>query len=69
MPVGPYIRRFESANFKPERSLKYDNMFDWLDWLMKTENYEIQHKLNTGKEKQIGPFLVDGYDGKKETIF
>ena len=36
---------------------------------MKTENYEIQHKLNTGKEMQIGPFFVDGYDGKKETIF
>ena len=69
MPVGPYIRRFEFANFKPERSLKYDKMFDWLDWLMKTENYEIQHKLNTGREKKIGPFFVDGYDERRETIF
>ena len=69
MPVGPYIRRFENTNFKPERSLSYNKMFDWMDWLNETENHEIQHKLNSGVERRVGPFFADGYDPNTNTIF
>ena len=36
--------------------------YHWLDWVSETQHINIQHKLNQGKEKKIGPYPVDGYD-------
>ena len=30
---------------------------------------DIRHKLNTGKEKKIGPYPVDGYDANTNTVY
>ena len=38
-------------------------------YLNHTQGLNIQHKLNTGKEKKIGPYLVDGYDSGSNTVY
>ena len=37
-------------------------MYDWLEYIARSQGLRIQHKLNTGKEKKFGPYPVDGYD-------
>ncbi len=44
-------------------------MFDWMNWLIYDENISIKHKMNYGKEKRVGPYLVDGYDLNTHTIY
>ena len=61
MPVGNFIRRKRINGFKPEKNENYVSMFYWMDWLNFTQKTEIQHFQNQGKEKRIGPYLVDGY--------
>ena len=43
--------------------------FDWLAWVSLTENVKIYHKQNNGREKRIGPYLVDGYDPLNKTVY
>ena len=69
MPTGPFVVRREHTGFKPERETKYIAMFNWLDWIAKTENKYVKHKLNSNAEKRIGPYLVDGYCAETNTIF
>jgi len=69
MPTGGFIRRTLNNGFKPERREKYESMFHWMDWLNKTHMLHIQHYRNCGKEKRIGPYLVDGFDEKINTVF
>ena len=38
-------------------------------YLNHTQGLNIQHKLNTGKEKKIGPYPVDGYDSGSNTVY
>ena len=69
MPVGPFIRRFSSTGFKPEKRDRIVNMYDWMDYITKTENVEILHYLNNGEEKRIGPFRVDGFNLDSNTVY
>ncbi len=36
-------------------------MYIYFEYISKTENVEIQHKLSRNKEFKIGPYYVDGY--------
>ncbi|XP_060570376.1 uncharacterized protein LOC132728723 [Ruditapes philippinarum] len=63
MPCGNYIRRKKENGFKPlKTSHRYTIMYDWMEWLNYSQNVQIEHKMNSGSEKRIGPYLADGYD-------
>ena len=40
-----------------------------MNYLNKYERLDIKHARNDGQEKRVGPFPVDGYDGRTNTIF
>jgi hypothetical protein len=44
-------------------------MYDWMNYLNHTQGLHIRHKLNTGKEKKIGPYPVNGYDPFTNTVY
>ena len=44
-------------------------MFNWMDSIVKENNIQINHKLNYGSEKRVGPYLVDGYDPHNNVIY
>ena len=69
MPTGPFVRRCLENDFKPEETGKYLLAYDWLDWTSQCLGRTIQHKLNRGKEKKIGPYPVDGYDPQTQTVY
>ena len=62
-PCGGYVRRYESEKFKPKISTKHRDQYIWMDWISSKENIKISHYVNSGKEKRIGPYLVDGFCG------
>ena len=68
-PSGVYVRRLESNNFKTERQSRYVSMYEWLDWKSAVNGIDIIHKMNSGHEKRIGPYLVDGYCPQNNTVF
>ncbi|XP_071805255.1 uncharacterized protein [Asterias amurensis] len=72
MPVGPFIRRKDEDNFKPQVSHWYMTMaIEWLEWeSLKVEGRKIQHKGNA-REKRIGPtrIRVDGYCKETNTVY
>ena len=55
MPVGAFNRRKKGTGFKPEKRDSYLKMYDWMEWKNFSENVQINHKVNTGVEKRIGP--------------
>ena len=69
MPTGPFVRRRLEDQFKAEKKEKYMMAYHWLDWVSQTQNVNIQHKLNAGKERRIGPYPVDGYDESNHVIY
>ena len=69
MPTGPFVRRRLENNFQPQKRDRYMLMFHWMNYLNHTHGCQIQHKLNTGKEKKIGPYPVDGYDETSDTVY
>ncbi|XP_048238897.1 uncharacterized protein LOC124129020 [Haliotis rufescens] len=69
MPTGPFVRRRAENRFKPERRDRYACMYDWMDWLREQEGRDIRHKLNWGREKRVGPYLVDGFIPGSMTVF
>jgi len=68
-PVGSFIRRYANNNFKPVFRDTYESMYHWMDFISKTENIDIIHKRNSGKEKRDGRFLADGYCAQTNTIY
>ena len=65
MPTGHYIRRGKETNFRPDKELKrYTAMYDWMDCLNITTNAGINHKMNSGKDFRLGPYLTDGYNAE-----
>lgn len=40
-----------------------------MNWLNHSENKNILHKMNNGREFRVGPYLVDGYDPDTKTIY
>ena len=69
MPVGTFVRRKIDDGFKPQVKDKYLKMYQWMDWLNYSENRNILHKLNSGREKRVGPYLVDGFDPQTNTVY
>ena len=61
MPVGPFVRRLASNDFRPELRDKYMSAYYWMDWLAHSQEINIQHRLNTGREVTIGKYPVDGF--------
>lgn len=69
MPTGPFVRRRVEDGFKPKKRDRFMLMYDWLDYIAQRQRLRIQHKLNTGKEKKIDHYPVDGYDESSNTVF
>ena len=69
MPAGGFIRRKRINGFKPEKNDAYESMFHWMNWLNFSKSYQIMHLKNQGKEKRIGPYPVDGYDCRTNTVY
>jgi len=71
MPTGNYCRltsnggSFTSTPSNP----KYMSMFYWMDLESQRQGIEIKHKLNSGQEKRVGPYLVDGYDEANNHVY
>ena len=68
-PSGIFIRRKETSGYYPEIRDRYYSPFHWMDWMIKYQNKHISHLMNSGSEKRIGPFLVDGYDATSDTCY
>jgi hypothetical protein len=64
--MGPFVRRRVNDNFKAPKRDRYTLAYDWLTHCGKYTN--IQHKVNSGKEKKIGRFPVDRYDEATNTV-
>ena len=69
MPTGLYITQQNENEFRPEVSEKYIDSYVWMDYIMMTENIEIVHKLNNGKEIRFENYFVDGYCVSSETVY
>jgi G:T-mismatch repair DNA endonuclease (very short patch repair protein) len=69
MTTGSFVRRRLENGFKPQKRDKFTMMFDWMKYLNHTQGLRIQHKLNTGKEKNIGRYPIDGFDSKTNTVY
>ena len=68
MPSGPFVRGKVENGFKPEKRDKYCLMYDWMDYFAYSTGVEIEHKMNTGKEKRVGPYPVDGFIRENNSI-
>lgn len=40
-----------------------------MEWLNHSRNLNIKHKMNNGREKRVGPYLLDGYDSNTEVAY
>ncbi|XP_069106330.1 uncharacterized protein [Argopecten irradians] len=69
MPTGPYSVRREETGFQLEKRDKYLKAFKWLDWVSENTGCEIQHRMNSGREIRIGPYRVDGFDSRTQTVY
>ena len=71
MPTGHYARvlKYASDFFCKASNPKYMTMYHWMDYVSQKDGVQIRHKLNTGHEKRIGPYLVDGYDSENNHIY
>ena len=69
MLTGLFVDRRREQEFMGEFSGKYVDMYFWLDFVAETGNINIQHKLNSGCEKQIGPYKVDGFCSETNTVY
>lgn len=66
---GPYIRRRADTGFREEVRDKYMSAYYWMEWITSESGKQIQHELNFGRKKRVGPFPVDGYFAETNTIF
>ena len=72
MPTQMYgIIKKHGANFRvdSDRQHKYMTMYFWMDFISKQKEIKNLHKLNNGREKRVGPYLVDGYNPSTNTIY
>lgn len=74
MPVGPFIRRLATNEFKPDIRDRNMAAFPWMNWLIKTKGIQILHQQNHGSEISICKYPVDGChkpinDGNKPKIY
>ena len=44
-------------------------MYVWMDHLADVGKVNIEHKLNTGKEKRIGKYFCDGFDSENNVVY
>lgn len=67
MPTGPHIRRRADTGFLGE--VRDMSAYYWMEWITSESGKPIQHELNFGRKKRVGPFPVDGYCAERNTIF
>ena len=67
-PCGGYVRR-AAPDFRPDTRLQHEEMYHWMEYVMKTEQVNIKHARNYICEVRIGPYLVDGYEPVSRTIY
>ena len=68
--TGNFVRRREETGFKPEKHTKYQSMYTWMEWKNVHEGHDIKHALNNhGGEIRFGPYPVDGYEARCDTIY
>ena len=68
LPVDYFIKRVVDDDFLPHCSDNLHSMYDYLDYLILTENRDIKHKKNYGFEIKVGNYSVDGYDSTNNLI-
>ena len=56
-------------DFKPIRTDECTDICYWMDYLNSTNIFRISNKMKNGKEKGIGPYLVEGIDHDARTIY
>lgn len=66
MPVGTFVRWRNDGDgtFKPTRRDAYLLMYAWMDSLGRG----VLHRMNSGRERRVGPYLVDGYIGDRTVV-
>lgn len=69
MPVGSYIRRRDTDNFRPHKRDRWEMMFNYMDWLNQSEGLQIKHFQNSSREKRVGQYYVDGYEENTNTVY
>ena len=69
MLTGLYIIQTNKNDFRPEVNEKYIDSHVWMDYIVMTENVEILHKLNNGKEIRFGNYLVDQYCVSSKIVY
>ena len=67
--TGFMIRRMADNGFKPEKSDNYTIMYIWMEYVRKTTDQNILHRLNNEREFRCGPYLTDGYCPETNTVF
>lgn len=66
LPSSINVHRTAETDFKPVINTSYIDQFVWLDFVSEQENLHIKHKFNSGYEKNIWGFKVDGWlEGEK----
>lgn len=68
MPCESFFRRKLENNFIPESNVKYLSMFHWMNFL-NCQGHTIKHKMNSSREKRVGPYLLDGYCAITNTAY
>ena len=68
LPVDYFIKRVVDDDFLPHCSDNLHSMYDYLDYLILTENRDIKHKKNYGFEIKVGNYSADGYDSTNNQI-
>jgi G:T-mismatch repair DNA endonuclease (very short patch repair protein) len=69
LPTGIFVRRKKENNFKADIRDKYVQAFNWLDHLNSKSSHFIRHFRNTGYEKKILQYPVDGFCQDTQTVY
>ena len=62
MPTGMYIRRESTDQFRPQIREMFELQYAYMDYLNDVHGRKILHKKNTGKERYIACYKIDGID-------
>ncbi|XP_037603314.1 uncharacterized protein LOC119474981 [Sebastes umbrosus] len=67
LPRDTIALTYEGAYTKQNKTYS-DVSMQWLEYVARTENIEMQHAINRG-EQQFGPYFVDGYNPATNTCY
>lgn len=69
LPVSYFVRGLSTKvgichTFKARKSDVYTISYHWMDWFCRdvsADDARIQHRQNAGRQRRVGPYMVDGY--------